>query len=71
MRLRSSIDQRVEIAELGLSVRFEAAEEMRTEISAKFTPERVVSDLAASGLDRIAWWTDAAGDFGVALAKRA
>jgi L-histidine N-alpha-methyltransferase len=71
MRLRSSIDQRVEIAELGLSVRFEAAEEMRTEISAKFTPERVVSDLEASGLDRIAWWTDAAGDFGVALAKRA
>jgi L-histidine N-alpha-methyltransferase len=71
MRLRSTADQVVDVAGLGLRVSFDAAEEMRTEISAKFTRERVADELAAAGLDLAAWWTDAAGDFGVALAARA
>src|SRR5207248_2152099 len=37
MRLRSSSAQTVEVAAVGLSVEFEAGEELRTEISAKFT----------------------------------
>jgi L-histidine N-alpha-methyltransferase len=71
MRLRSSIAQIVEVSALGLCVPFAAGEEMRTEISAKFTTGRIDADLAASGLERIAWWTDRAGDFGVALIARA
>ncbi len=71
MRLRSTADQDAQVPELGLRVHFDAGEQMRTEISAKFTPDRIVADLDASGLARAAWWTDAAGDFGVALAERA
>ena len=36
---------------LGLDVDFAPREELRTEISAKFSPERLRGDLAASGLD--------------------
>jgi L-histidine N-alpha-methyltransferase len=71
MRLRSTVAQTVDVSSLDLRVSFDASEEMRTEISAKFTPDRIANDLAASGLERIAWWTDAAGDFGVALIARA
>ena len=45
-------------------------EEMRTEISAKFRREVVENELAAAGLVLEAWWTDAAGDFALSLARR-
>jgi L-histidine N-alpha-methyltransferase len=70
MRLRSTVEQAVDVPGLGLHVSFAAGEEMRTEISAKFTRERVVRELAAAGLDLAAWWTDGANDFGLALAER-
>ena len=38
------------IEALGLEVEFEPREELRTEISAKFTSERLQGDLAAAGL---------------------
>jgi L-histidine N-alpha-methyltransferase len=50
MRLRALTPQRVTVAALGLTVHFGHREEMRTEISAKFTPARLSRDLAASGL---------------------
>jgi len=71
MRLRSTIAQSVDVPGLDLTVTFAAGEQMRTEISAKFTRERIVRDLTDVGLDLRAWWTDAAGDFGLGLAERA
>ncbi len=67
MRLRSLVDQPVRVAGLGLAVEFAAGEEMRTEVSAKFTEGRVRSELAAAGLVPRAWWTDPQGQFGLSL----
>jgi L-histidine N-alpha-methyltransferase len=71
MRLRALRPCRVRIAALGLDVRFEAGEEMRTEISAKFTRERLESDYAAAGLELAGWFEDADGMFSLTLARRA
>ena len=62
---------RVRIAALGLDVAFARGEEMRTEISAKFTPERVAADCAAAGLERAAWLTDPGELFALSLARPA
>jgi L-histidine N-alpha-methyltransferase len=67
MRLRSRQDQLVRVAALGLSVRFDRGEEMRTEISAKFRRAGVERELAAAGLHLTHWWTDPAGDFALSL----
>jgi L-histidine N-alpha-methyltransferase len=69
MRLRSPRAQEVNVAALDLGVRFVAGEEMRTEISAKFRPDRVHDELAAAGFAVRSWWTDRAGRFAVTLAK--
>ena len=50
MRLRALRPQVVHVRKLGLTVHFANREELRTEISAKFTRERVEADLAAAGL---------------------
>jgi L-histidine Nalpha-methyltransferase len=68
MRLRSTVDQVVDVAALDLQVPFAAGEEMRTEISAKFRREGVERELTQAGLTMTHWWTDPAGDFGLALA---
>ena len=68
MRLRSRCDQMVHVGALDLDVAFGAGEEMRTEISAKFRPERIRAELAAVGLDLVGRWTDEAGDFALSLA---
>jgi L-histidine Nalpha-methyltransferase len=68
MRLRSTVDQQVEISSLGMVVRFAAGEELRTEISAKFRAAGVTRELAAAGLHLTGWWTDPAGDFALSLA---
>ena len=70
MRLESQQAQTVHLAELGMAVEFAAGEQVRTEISAKFTPERVREEVGAAGLELQRWWTDAAGDFGVSLSVR-
>ena len=54
-----------------LTVEFAAGEEMRTEISAKFTPERVRSELAAAGLEVMGLWADPQGDYLLTLARPA
>lgn len=70
MWLRSTADQQVRIKRLDLTVDFAAGEEMLTEVSSKFRPERVEAELAAVGLRRTHWWTDGAGDFGLSLAVK-
>ena len=67
MRLRAQRPMRVRIADLGLDVQFAAGEELRTEISAKFTPQRLTADLAAAGMELVELLEDAEG-FGLALA---
>lgn len=70
MWLRARRDQHVEISALQMAVDFVAEEEMLTEVSCKFQPEQVAAELAAAGLQRRRWWTDAAGDFGLSLAGK-
>jgi len=71
MRLRARWAQRARFAELGLDVAFTAGEELRTEISAKFTRPRVEADCAAAGLDVVAWMTDPDRLFALSLAAPA
>jgi L-histidine N-alpha-methyltransferase len=70
MWLRTATSQRVRVADLNLTVDFAAGEEMLTEVSCKFRPDRVAAELAAAGLRRTHWWTDEAGDFGLSLSTR-
>jgi L-histidine N-alpha-methyltransferase len=71
IRLRSLVDQDVRLDALDLDISFAAGEEMRTEISTKFTRERLRSVYAGAGLELRGWFTDAAGDYALSLACRA
>ncbi|MGD9797451.1 MAG: L-histidine N(alpha)-methyltransferase, partial [Acidimicrobiia bacterium] len=63
MRLRATRAMTVRLPALGLEVGFGAGEELRTEISAKFTPDQVTAELWDAGLVVREAWTDPAGDF--------
>lgn len=56
MRLRSTERQHVDLGALGFGIDFEAGEELRTEISAKFTPARIADELAAAGFEVERTW---------------
>jgi len=71
MRLRATRPCSVLIADLGLRVEFAAGEELRTEISAKFTRARVEADLASAGLELERWYTDEQDLFALSLARPA
>jgi L-histidine N-alpha-methyltransferase len=71
MRLRAQRRMDVRIGELGLELAFAAREEMRTEISAKFTPERLQGDLAAARLRPVEIMTDPDDLFALSLSERA
>ncbi|MER7208289.1 L-histidine N(alpha)-methyltransferase [Streptosporangium sp. NPDC020072] len=68
MRLRASRAMTVRIAALDLSVSFEAGEETRTEISAKFRQEGLRRELVAAGFTPSRTYTDPTGDFTLVLA---
>jgi L-histidine N-alpha-methyltransferase len=67
MRLRAQRRMTVRIAALDLEIEFAAREELRTEISAKFTPERLAGDLAAAGLELVDVLTDPDERFALSL----
>ncbi|HEY3749918.1 MAG TPA: L-histidine N(alpha)-methyltransferase [Pseudonocardiaceae bacterium] len=69
MRLRATRAMRVRLAALDLDVRFAQGEEMRTEVSAKFTRPGVTAELAAAGFELARWFTDPDGRFAVSLAR--
>jgi L-histidine N-alpha-methyltransferase len=69
MRLRAQQRMTVQLDGLGLTVAFAKREELRTEISAKFTSARLEADLAAARLEPIELFTDADALFGLALAR--
>ncbi len=71
MRLRASRRMRVRVGALGLDVDFAPREELRTEISAKFSPERLRGDLAASGLELREVLTDTDDLFALSLSTPA
>jgi L-histidine Nalpha-methyltransferase len=71
MRLRAQQRMTVRIERLQLSVEFAPREELRTEISAKFTLPRLERDLAACGLELVELLTDENECFTVSLARRA
>jgi len=70
IRLRSLTDQTVHLEGLAMEVAFAAGEEMRTEISAKFTRERLERVYEEAGLELAGWFTDPAGDYALSLAQR-
>jgi L-histidine Nalpha-methyltransferase len=69
IRLRSLARQTVRLDGLDLTVRFAAGEEMRTEISAKFTRPRLEEIYREAGLRPAGWFTDPAGDYALSLAS--
>jgi L-histidine Nalpha-methyltransferase len=68
MRLRALRACAVRVEALGLHVELAEGEEIRTEISAKFTPERLGEDYAAAGLELAGWHTDPQDRFALSLA---
>jgi L-histidine Nalpha-methyltransferase len=71
MRLRARRADSVRVAAIDLDLEFDRGEELRTEISAKFTPERVRGDLGAAGLELVEWMTDPEGLFALSLSRTA
>jgi L-histidine N-alpha-methyltransferase len=69
MRLRARREHTTIVRDLDLPVHFEAGEEMRTEISAKFTAERLEGDLLASGMELVRWLTDPEELFALTLSR--
>jgi L-histidine N-alpha-methyltransferase len=71
MRLRATKAMRVRIAALDLDIRFAEGEEMRTEVSAKFTRAGVTAELVDAGFELTRWYTDPEGRFALTLARAA
>ncbi len=69
MRLRASRKMSVHVGALGLDIDFAPREELRTEISAKFTPERLRGELASSGLELAELLTDPDAMFALSLSR--
>jgi L-histidine N-alpha-methyltransferase len=67
MRLRAREAHAVIIQALSMEVRFERDEQIRTEISCKFTRGGLRREYAAAGLDLRSWYTDEEGLFALSL----
>ncbi len=68
LRLRALRKQRVLIPGAGIDLTIAAGEEIRTEVSTKFTLDVLARELGEAGMDLEAFFTDPAGMFGVTLA---
>ena len=71
MHLRAEGDQHARLAAIDLDVHVADGETIHTEISAKFTRQRVQDELAAAGLELDDLLTDADADFALSLARKA
>ncbi len=69
MRLRATEPLTVAIQQLAMSVEFESGEELRTEISAKFTPAGIAAELGAAGFAVDRQWGADEGEFLLTLAR--
>ncbi len=70
MWLHADEAHEVTIDVLDLTVAFDAGEGVRTELSCKFTAERLDAELDDAGFAPVARWTDDDGDFALTLAVR-
>jgi L-histidine N-alpha-methyltransferase len=71
IRLRSLTEQFIDLRALDMRTHFARNEEMRTEISTKFTRERLEASYADAGLELVEWWTDPAELYALSLARQA
>ncbi|MFL5870970.1 MAG: L-histidine N(alpha)-methyltransferase [Solirubrobacterales bacterium] len=69
IRLRSLTEQFIDLRALDMRTHFARNEEMRTEISTKFTRDRLESSYADAGLELVEWWTDPDELYALSLAK--
>jgi L-histidine Nalpha-methyltransferase len=70
LRLRAEMPQHVTIPGAGVEIDLASGEEIRMEISTKFTSDTVRDELGAVGLEVVETWTDSGGDFAVTLARK-
>ena len=70
LRLRAELPMRVQIPGADLELDLASGEEIRMEISSKFTLDGIGEELSAVGLTPLTTWVDARGDFGVTLARQ-
>jgi L-histidine Nalpha-methyltransferase len=71
MRLRTHGEQHVTIEAADLELDLADGEEIRTEISTKFTRERLQEELAGAGMELVEFFTDDDGMFGLSLSRPA
>ncbi len=71
MHLVAREDHHVLLNDLDFQVHFEEGETIRTEISCKYTKERVRKILADAGLELVEWFTDPKEYFGLSLSRLA
>lgn len=71
MRLQANRAQAVRISAIDLTLAFAAGDQIRTEISCKFTREGLTDELTSAGLKLVDWFTDEAERFALVLAQRA
>lgn len=69
IRLRSRISQSVPVATLGTEIDFDPGEDIRTELSCKFSRSSLEAALRAAGLELIELWVDSAGDYALSLSR--
>jgi len=70
MRLRARLDQHVCIPGAGLDLTFRRGEDIRTELSCKYTRTSFEARLAGTGLALESWCTDPEALFALALLRR-
>jgi L-histidine N-alpha-methyltransferase len=70
MLLRARSDQTVRIEALDMTVEFAAGEQMRTEISRKFTRASCEVMLRTAGLEPVGWYVSDDGYFALSLSRR-
>jgi L-histidine Nalpha-methyltransferase len=68
MRLRAEKATEVTLADAGITVQFDEGEELLTEISAKFTPEKIGDELLEAGFVVEGMWGAEEGEFLLTLA---
>jgi L-histidine N-alpha-methyltransferase len=70
LRLRAEMPQHVTVPGAGIELDLASGEEIRVEISTKFTPARLRDELGAAGLEITRTWTDPTDSFAVTLARK-
>ncbi len=70
MYLKSDIDQDVNLKKIDLKLKLYSGESICTEISRKYTREKVESLMSSAGMEMKEWLTDADSFFAIALARK-